>query len=455
MLAHASAPGGRSETVMADATTFKVLIASENVSMRMGGEASLGYYYAKLLSARGVEVWIVCHDRVREELSASLPPVLLTRVRFVKDSLFQRVLYRCTSKIFPDRVNQLLVGQLLLASTQARSRRLVRSLVSREGINVVFQPEPIAPKSLSFMYDVGAPVVIGPMCGGLDFPPAFRAMDGRATRAAVALGRALAQLLHRVVPGKLHASALIVADCCTAKALPRGVRGKIYEVPESGVDLDLWKPIVRKAKANDDARPVRFVYSGRFVDWKGLPFLSEAFSSVVRRQSAVLELIGDGVERPAIEALIDRLRLRPHLVLHGWLSRKQSAAIVRECDVFVMPSLRECGGTAILEAMAQGLPVIVARWAGPCRYVDDGSGVRVDVSTRDGFVSGLADAMVRLGASPELRAALGRGGIRRARENYYDWDSKADRVLEILWECRSSALSKEPATSARLPIRSL
>lgn len=420
---------------------LKVLIASENISMRMGGEASLGYYYLKLFAERGVEVWIVCHARVRDELAGSLPPALFARTHFVEDTRFQKTSWRIGHELLSDRVAELLLGQVLLSSTQRRARLMVRSLVARHDIDVVFQPDPIAPKSLSFMYDVGAPVVIGPMCGGLDFPPAFRGMDTTATRASVAVGRRLSTLAHRLVPGKVRATGLIVANDCTRRALPSGCHGRIYEVPESGVDLRLWKPVSRTDSAASSGRPVRFVFSGRFVGLKGASYLVEAFAEVVRHRSSILELIGDGEQRPEIEARVRSLGLSEHVRFHGWLKREAAAAIVRECDVFVMPSLRECGGTAILEAMAQGLPVIVANWAGPGQYVNDSCGIRVDVSSRESYVSGLSSAMDRLASSAELRQRLGRGGLQRVHENFYDWGSKADRVLAILREC---CVAREP-----------
>lgn len=88
----------------------------------------------------------------------------------------------------------------------------------------------------------------------------------------------------------------------------------------------------------------------------------------------------------------------------------------------------------MLEAMAIGLPVIAANWAGPGQYADNTCGVVVDVKTHEQFVQGLADAMVKLSNSPELRQKLGEGSKVRVKTNYLDWDAKVDRVLEIFEE---------------------
>jgi glycosyltransferase involved in cell wall biosynthesis len=111
----------------------------------------------------------------------------------------------------------------------------------------------------------------------------------------------------------------------------------------------------------------------------------------------------------------------------------------------VLPSLRECGGTVILEAMAMGLPVIATRWGGPANYVDDSMGIRVAPDTRESFIGGLAEAMIELAESPQLRRQMSEAARRRAGTNYYDWDSKADRMLEIF---RQTLQERATATAA-------
>jgi glycosyltransferase involved in cell wall biosynthesis len=98
-----------------------------------------------------------------------------------------------------------------------------------------------------------------------------------------------------------------------------------------------------------------------------------------------------------------------------------------------MPSVRDCGGAVLLEAMAMGKPVIATAWGGALEYVDDSCGVLVRPDNRDALVEGFARAMVRLAASPDERAAMGRAGRRRI-ERHYDWEAKADRMLGIYQE---------------------
>ncbi|XHX79914.1 MAG: glycosyltransferase family 4 protein [Stenomitos frigidus ULC029] len=426
---------------------MRVIITAPNVSQRMSGESVLPVYYFNRLRARGVQVWVVTHARCREEVRSLFPnDDDFQKFYFIEDTRSQVLTYQ-VSHAFPYRIQDLIFGQMLHLLTQRHARTLVQQLVKEHEIDLVFEPTPITPKGLSCMYDLGVPVVIGPMCGGLEFPPAFRYMDSLMTRLSIRVGRALAQIGHLLVPGKLQAKALIVGNDLTAAALPKGYGGKVYRVEESGVDLSLCQSVTQTDQAPND--PVRFVFFARFVDWKGVQFLVEAFKQVAPKTNAVLELIGDGMLLEATKAQVAALGLQDKVNFHGRLTLDDSIKLISSCQVYVVPSLRECGGNAILEVMAMGLPLIATNWAGPGLFVNDSCGILVEPSSRQGFVDGLAEAMLRLAASPELRHKLGQGSAKRVTESYFDWDSKTDRILEIMRETLQQT-EQSVATTNRL-----
>ncbi len=73
------------------------------------------------------------------------------------------------------------------------------------------------------------------------------------------------------------------------------------------------------------------------------------------------EIVGDGPERDALEALARRLGVRERVDFHGQLAHEQAVARARRCTLFVMPSTEEAFGVAYVEAMAGGVPAIGCR----------------------------------------------------------------------------------------------
>ena len=88
----------------------------------------------------------------------------------------------------------------------------------------------------------------------------------------------------------------------------------------------------------------------------------------------------------------------------------------------------------MLEAMAVGLPVVAANWAGPAVHVTDETGIRVSPESHKGFVDGLSSAIVKLAQSPELRQKMGAAGKQRVLMGDYDWDQKINHLIEIFIE---------------------
>ncbi len=457
-----------------ESSPLKILIVAENASKKMGGEAVKNIYFFKLLRERGIDVYLVCHHRVQAELREIFPdPQDFNRIRFIEDSVWQALLWR-SGQVLPYRVKDLIVGQMIHWFTQSQARQVVKTMIQDLGIDLVFEPTPITAKGISFMFDLGVPVVMGPLCGGLDFPPAFQSIDSSLTRFSIQTGRLLAPLMHQLVPGKLQADALIISDDSALQALPQGYQGQIYRLLEPGVDLSGWMGHAVNPPSSDPSgdhstypdtssfgdhatpsdrdpdRPVHFVYLGRFVDWKGVQFLVEAFQYVVAETPAVLDLVGDGELRPELEALVTRLNLHDHVIFHGWQPHDDSIQILKACDVFVMPSLREAGGHAVLEAMALALPVIAANWGGPAATLDPSCAILVDPTSPEAFVQGLATAMVQLARSPDQRRQLGTAGPQRIRDCYLDWEAKVDRLLEIFAE----VLKSKPIDPSSRPISS-
>lgn len=418
---------------------MRVLIAAENASLNMSGEAALALYYFDRLRQRGIDVWLVCHTRVRDELRERYSDEIFERIHFVKDTPLQLKLCHLM-KQEPFKSFAPIIAQIVRLITQINTRPIIQRLVESLNIDLVFDPSIISPKSMSCLYGFGVPVVIGPMCGGIVFPPDFQYIEPLSRRLSTRFGRVFSQVANWVFPGKLQAEALIVANERTAKALPKGCQGKVYKVVESGVDLSLWQSVERPERSPD--QPMRFVYMARFVEQKGIPFLIEAFKPVAEQTNAVLELIGSGELFEQTKAQVAAFNIQDQVNFHGWMQLQDAADLIRQCDVYLVPAIGDCGGCAMLEAMAIGMPVIAANWAGPGDYADETCGIRVDVNSREEFVKGLTEAMLRLTQSPQLRDQLGEGSKRRVRSNYFDWDAKVDRIVEIFHDVLGLPIEK-------------
>ncbi|PZV13485.1 MAG: group 1 glycosyl transferase [Leptolyngbya sp.] len=446
-----------------DCQNLRILIVAEHASMKFGGEAALPVHYFRELRQRKIETWLVVHERTREELLTYFPTDC-DRIYFVPDTRWHRLL-SSIGKYLPRKISEITFGFAMTMLTQFYQRRLIKKLVQNKQVDVIHQPIFVSPKIPSLIFGMSAPVVIGPMNGGMTFPPAFRYQEGRAVTLAVSLGRLLSNLLNTLIPGKKLAATLLVANQRTWKALPAGVKGKVFELVENGVDMSLWQSkfssqttlnastpssnasnkIGKSSDAQRELQPIKFIFMGRLLGWKGLDLLLPAFKQVLEQLPATLEIIGDGAAQNSLMQLAVELDLtdeqggdgdrdrRPAVQFLGWLPQKECAYRLQAADILVLPSLFECGGAVVLEAMATGLPVIATNWGGPIDYLDESCGILVSPQSREEFIHDLAGAMLKLAESPALREKMGRTGRHRVL-THFDWQKKIDTILRIYAE---------------------
>ncbi len=156
--------------------------------------------------------------------------------------------------------------------------------------------------------------------------------------------------------------------------------------------------------------------------------LIEAAAPLVRQGLVKLDIIGDGPQRPALEALAAR-EDSPNTIFAGWVDHKQLAERLRQSDVFGFPSVREFGGAVVLEAMALGLVPIVMDYGGPGEHVTPGTGIAIPMGSRAHIVAKLRIALEKLAADPSGLELMGARARARVFQTF-TWDAKAAQVLE-------------------------
>jgi glycosyltransferase involved in cell wall biosynthesis len=119
--------------------------------------------------------------------------------------------------------------------------------------------------------------------------------------------------------------------------------------------------------------------------------------------------------------------VRDRVRLLGRVGRHDLPALYRSADLVVNVPWYEPFGIVPLEAMACGVPVVASVVGGLVDSVVDGLTGALVPPRRPGL---LAAAVAGLLADPELRAALGAAGARRARRRY-GWDRIACSTLEV------------------------
>lgn len=202
--------------------------------------------------------------------------------------------------------------------------------------------------------------------------------------------------------------------------------------------------IEAKPSAAVDNKIKKILFAGRLVERKGVPYLIRAMTEVVKAIDAELLIVGEGPERPRLEAEINSLGLKDHVQLCGFVSNERLMELYQSCDVFVLPSIEdrhsdtEGLGVVLVEALCYKKPVIASRVGGIVDVVEDGvTGLLVEQKSEDA----LATAILRVLKNPDLAQRLAEHGYCYAKEKL-DWESITRRMSVVYQAAMNNKASK-------------
>ena len=201
-----------------------------------------------------------------------------------------------------------------------------------------------------------------------------------------------------------------------AENLERGIgRAAQYAVVPSPVPIEALRasaPSRAAARAGLGLAPDVYVVAGvgRLVPIKGFDLLVAALPELIARvPGAQVLLIGDGVERGALEAQAAALGVAARLRMSG--AGSDVIGLLPAADVLAAPSRNEGMGRVLVEALALGLPVVGTRVGGIADVILDGECGLVVPPEDPGALAG---ALVELGLDRARRAKLAEGARPRA-----------------------------------------
>ena len=255
------------------------------------------------------------------------------------------------------------------------------------------------------------------------------ASDGRAARLKAMARRAMERVVYRRA-----AAAIVLSNPFKELLVGRyGVRPENVRVVRPGVDLDRFSPGDRGGARHQLDLPSDrqvVVTARRLVPRMGVDVLLESWARVAAAGAGearpLLLVVGDGDQRPALEAQARRLGVEQDVRFLGKVSDGDLLAAYRAADLAVAPSVALEGfGLVTLEALACGTPVVGSAVDGLREALE---GLDRTMLVRPGDHQALADRL--LGVLQGHEPAPSRARCREYAEGF-TWERTASEVMEI------------------------
>lgn len=217
--------------------------------------------------------------------------------------------------------------------------------------------------------------------------------------------------------GHINGSKYLKPYAGKCKIIPYGVDAWIKR------QADTFLEQKTEEKLEQTKKPVRFLFVGRLVYYKGVRNLLEACYRLMSqepqlKERMVLDIVGSGPMEEELYKYVADKGLRDQVFFHTHVSDEQLMEFYKNCDVFVLPSQQrsEAFGLVQIEAMAFGKPVINTNLPSGVPYVSQHgvTGLTVELSDPEG----LALALKKLTIDDECRIRMGQAARKRVESEY-------------------------------------
>lgn len=417
---------------------LRLLLIAEACNPEWTSVPLVGYNLARALCSRpDLRVTLATHPRNRPAIEKD-PIASLAEILYPDNDYVAGTLYRFAQLLRGNRgkgwTTNTAFQSISYLFFEKELFKLVGKRLQTKEFDIIHRITPVTPTVGSPIVSwTGTPSVLGPLNGGLPWPKEFPGLRAKENEFLVPLRNAY-KLLPYYAATYRHARAAIAGSQHTATEIPPSFQGKKYLLPENGVDpakfqiVSDWHPPQEK---------FRFVTVGRLVPYKGLWLTLQAFRDSPALKNCELLVVGDGPDRPALEAMTRDFGISSSVRFLGHQEQSEVSRTLRESQCFVFPSLREFGGGVVIEAMASGIPSIVVDYGGPRDLIDSSCGILLPLRPEAELVSSLKNAMERLASDPALCRSLAKNAAEKILREF-TWEKKAEKLASIYREILAS-----------------
>ena len=402
---------------------LKVLVGAYACSPSRGSEEGVGWGWIEAIS-KYHDLWVLTGDQCRDDIEAELKkrPALRDSLHF---HYIYRTRYLLAERLWPPS------HFLTYKKWQKKALELGRRLHEEVRFDVVHQLTYVGFRAPGLLWKLGVPFVWGPI-GGLEqttwaLIPSLGLRGGLYFVARNFLNdwdRRLARLPKQAF---LAADGGIIA---ATTGIQKGVH-QFYGY-ESTVVSEIGLPPAPRPTPTQRLRtePLTLLWCGNHIPGKALPFLLSALQVLPVGLNWKLNIIGDGPCTTEWKRIARANGVDDRCDWLGRLPRETVLQRMQNAHALVVTSVHDLTSTVVVEALANGLPVICPDHCGFTDAITPECGIRVKASSKREIVAGLRDAIVHM-SDESVRCKLALGALAQSRK--YEWDQKARMVSDIYY----------------------
>jgi glycosyltransferase involved in cell wall biosynthesis len=387
------------------------------------------------------DLWVIVGAQFRDEIEAELNshPELRRGIQF---HYIRRVRFATIEKVWPP-------AYLFTYKHQWQSAALAaaRSLHQQVNFDIVHQLTYVGFRVPGRLWTLGVPFVWGPI-GGLE-QTTWALLPSLGLKGC--LHFAARNLMNdwdrrfSLLPKRAFRAAeggIIAATTEVQRQIRRFYRRESIVISEVGLPPSTRHMPVRR----QTTEPLRLLWSGLHLPGKALPFLFEALQKLPSSYPWRLTILGDGRCRAKWEKIARQKGLSERCEWLGQVPRLIALAHMQQAHALVVTSVHDLTSTVVVEALANGLPVVCPEHCGFKDAVNSSCGMLVNASYPGLLITEMTQAIEHL-YDEDFRFALARGALDQSRK--FEWAAKASALSNIYYARTPASVGSAVETRQR------
>lgn len=294
-------------------------------------------------------------------------------------------------------------------------KAVAQKIIDNNSIDVVHHLTWGVFRQTSFLYKLNKPFVFGPV-GGAEMTPNKLLLSLPLKDYFKELLRVFANyiLIHNPALNKMYKHTKVIFSRTeeTYNFLPLKYNNKKF------VQVDIGIRKIHYHNKKNEGEKLKLLYVGRFMGWKGVHLSIDAINKINAISNQVeFTIIGSG---PFETQLKNRAKSN-QIKFIDWVPQSELPSYYQSHDCFLFPSFHDSGGTVILEAFSNGIPVICLNIGGPSKYVDNSCGFKIEIENKSAnqIVDEISQVIVNLNNNKHKLEALKLEAYKKAE--FYNW----------------------------------
>lgn len=400
---------------------MKILYSAYECNPGIGSDAYVGWSWAKAMS-RNNEVHVLTNAGNKESIE-----------RYAAENNDQLATFHYIS--LPPKLQKILKGRkgyfVSYVIWQYYAYRYAKKLNKNIQFDIAHHVAIADFRIIGLLWKLNVPFIFGPVGGGQKTSEelSYYIRNYKVNEYVRNVINNLAVSIPAYKHGARRAAKIFVSNDETIKLMQKhlGLKVELTRLCELGVDSQYLTE--RSNLVHKSTGKVHIIVSGRLMYRKGIEFLLDVISVLKTNIPYVVDLYGGGHQIEEVKKQIAEKQLENIVILHGKVPFYEMPSVYANADIFTLPSLRETTGTAVIEAMANKLPVVALRQNGVKYLVQNDAGILVDIKSREDTIADYANALKVLIEDNALRVHFGEKGYQRLQDEY-TWEARAQSMME-------------------------